>query len=151
MRLWSLHPGYLDSKGLVALWREGLLARAVLTGKTKGYTNHPQLTRFKNQDRPVLFLDTYLYHVYTEANKRGYNFNQDKIGVKHTNQHIRVTDGQIQYEMKHLQGKLQRRDLNKYQENRVLMDLNETLQANPLFKLIPGDVEPWEKVKKETP
>jgi len=30
MRLWSLHPRYLDAKGLVALWREGLLAQKVL-------------------------------------------------------------------------------------------------------------------------
>nr|WP_243687290.1 pyrimidine dimer DNA glycosylase/endonuclease V [Methanobacterium formicicum] len=55
MRLWSLHPKYLDVKGLVALWREGLLARAVLKGKTKGYTNHPQLIRFKNQKKSGSF------------------------------------------------------------------------------------------------
>lgn len=43
MRLWSLHPQYLDAKGLVALWREGLLAQAVLAGQTRGYKRHPQL------------------------------------------------------------------------------------------------------------
>ena len=32
MRLWSLSPRYLDVKGLVAVWREGLLADAVLLG-----------------------------------------------------------------------------------------------------------------------
>ena len=37
MRLWTLHPKYLDPQGLVALWREALLARAVLQGKTRGY------------------------------------------------------------------------------------------------------------------
>ena len=37
MRLWSLHPRYFDSKGLTAAWREALLARAVLTGQTRGY------------------------------------------------------------------------------------------------------------------
>ena len=47
MRLWSVHPKYLDSKGLVALWREALLAKQVLEGGTKGYRNHPQLDRFK--------------------------------------------------------------------------------------------------------
>lgn len=67
MRLWSLHPKYLDVKGLVALWREGLLARAVLKGKTKGYTNHTQLIRFKKQKNPVLFLDTFLNQVYLES------------------------------------------------------------------------------------
>ena len=43
MRLWSIHPRYLDSMGLVALWREALLAQAVLRGETKGYKFHPQL------------------------------------------------------------------------------------------------------------
>jgi hypothetical protein len=33
MRLWSLHPEYLDANGLVALWREALLAQAFLQGK----------------------------------------------------------------------------------------------------------------------
>ena len=28
MRLWSLHPKHLDPQGLVARWREGLLARS---------------------------------------------------------------------------------------------------------------------------
>lgn len=28
MRLWSLHPKHLDPQGLVALWREVLLARS---------------------------------------------------------------------------------------------------------------------------
>lgn len=35
MRLWTLHPKYLDTKGLVALWREALLAQKVLQGKQK--------------------------------------------------------------------------------------------------------------------
>ena len=47
MRLWSLHPSYLDSAGLVALWQEGLLARKVLSSQTKGYIHHPQLHRFR--------------------------------------------------------------------------------------------------------
>ncbi|MEN6399799.1 MAG: pyrimidine dimer DNA glycosylase/endonuclease V, partial [Rectinema sp.] len=29
MRLWTLHPQYLDQKGLTAAWREGLLAKKV--------------------------------------------------------------------------------------------------------------------------
>jgi len=37
MRLWTIHPKYLDAKGLVALWRETLLAKHVLEGKTPGY------------------------------------------------------------------------------------------------------------------
>ena len=80
MRLWSLHPRYLDSKGLTACWREGLLARKVLEGKTKGYRNHPQLERFRGQDDPVGMIDAYLLAVYEEAEKRGYKFSRGKIG-----------------------------------------------------------------------
>ena len=49
MRLWSVHPKYLDARGLVALWREALLAQAVLRGRTNGYVHHPQLQRFRTQ------------------------------------------------------------------------------------------------------
>ena len=41
MRLWTLHPQYLDPRGLVALWREALLAQKVLLGRTRGYRAHP--------------------------------------------------------------------------------------------------------------
>ena len=53
MRLWSIHPKYLDTKGLLAVWREALLAKKVLENKTKGYKNHPQLERFKQQNDPL--------------------------------------------------------------------------------------------------
>lgn len=56
MRIWSLHPKYLDTKGLVALWRETLLAQHVLSGKTKRYKNHPQLARFKNVNTRLTLL-----------------------------------------------------------------------------------------------
>jgi hypothetical protein len=52
MRIWSLHPTLLDTKGLVALWREALLAKHVLSGSTIGYQNHPQLKRFKSSPNP---------------------------------------------------------------------------------------------------
>jgi hypothetical protein len=78
MRLWSLHPEYLDTKGLVALWREALLAKHVLEGKTKGYKNHPQLDRFKQSVSPVEMINQYLAEVYIEASKRNYNFNKEK-------------------------------------------------------------------------
>ncbi len=147
MRLWSLHPKYLDSKGLVALWREGLLARAVLKGKTKGYTNHPQLIRFKKQEHPIVFLDTYLDHVYLEANEREYNFNREKIGFELTSKQIPVTQGQILYELEHLLRKLKQRDQNKYQEVTKMLDQKDSPIPNPLFNVIPGNIEFWEKLK----
>ena len=60
MRLWTLHPKYLDAQGLVALWREGLLARAVLRGMTKGYRHHPQLQRFRAHASPRAAINLYL-------------------------------------------------------------------------------------------
>jgi len=60
MRIWSLHPKYLDTKGLVELWRETLLAKHVLEGKTKGYKNHPQLNRFKIYSKPLEAINFYL-------------------------------------------------------------------------------------------
>lgn len=147
MRLWSLHPKYLDVKGLLALWREGLLARAVLKGKTKGYTNHPQLIRFKNQKNPVLFLDTFLNQVYLESKHRGYNFNLEKIGTKHTREQIPVTQGQLSYEMEHLLGKLQQREPEKYQQTKKMLNEDKFPIPNPVFMIIPGNIELWEKVK----
>ena len=66
MRLWSLHPAYLDTKALVACWREGLLTRKVLLGNTQGYRNHPQLQRFKLQPDPIASLDQYLSAILDE-------------------------------------------------------------------------------------
>src|SRR5512137_2853756 len=98
MRLWSLHPCYLDAKGLVALWREGLLARAVLAGQTRGYRHHPQLERFRSSANPVAALDCYLWPVYEEAVQRGYRFDAGKLGQKIKCTRILVTAGQLCYE-----------------------------------------------------
>lgn len=73
MRFWSIHPEYLDSKGLAALWREALLAQNVL-GNTKGYLNHPQLIRFRQQPDPLRSIGNYLHSVFLEAERRGYKF-----------------------------------------------------------------------------
>ena len=71
MRLWTLHPRHLDAAGLVALWREGLLAQAVLLGRTRGYTRHPQLERFRAAADPVARITGYLRIVAAEAASRG--------------------------------------------------------------------------------
>ncbi len=141
MRLWSLHPEYLDTKGLVALWREGIMARNVLEGKTKGYKNHPQLERFKKQDDPVLMIDTYLLNVYNESKKRKYNFKRDKIGFKFSDSKIEVTEGQMLYELKHLKRKLMLRDFKRYE---TLMKVVFP-RPNPVFKVVNGDIELWER------
>ena len=145
MRLWSLHPKYLDGKGLVALWREGLLAKAVLEGKTKGYKNHPQLLRFKKNVNPLILLDTYLNYVYIEAKKRNYNFNHEKIVRLSSTEHLPVTQGQLVYELKHLKRKLKQRNMEKYHE---IKNVDLPL-PNPFFKVVKGNIEPWERIKKE--
>jgi len=53
VRIWSLHPCLLDRRALVACWRETLLAQKVLRGLTRGYTNHPQLIRFRAHPQPL--------------------------------------------------------------------------------------------------
>lgn len=148
MRLWSIHPSFLDSKGLVALWREGLLARHVLLGKTKGYTHHPQLDRFKLQPNPVKFLDMYLKYVAREANRRRYKFDESKLGPEPAASHlgtIPVTSGQLEYEFAHLLLKLHDRD-----HDHIKTMSGKELLPHPLFHTVPGWIEPWEKVTKET-
>src|SRR5579862_7847425 len=106
MRLWSLHPKHLDAKGLVALWREGLLARAVLRGKTAGYRRHPQLERFRRCPAPVAAVDAYLREVLREAAARGYDFNGGKLGPVRRVRRQPVRAGQLAYEWAHLLRKL---------------------------------------------
>ena len=107
MRLWSLHPRMLDQKGLVACWREALLAKAVLECKTKGYKNHPQLNRFKNSENPLISINLYLKFVYIEAKNRGYKFDKTKF-IEYPNcEMIRVTRGQVDFEYRHLLAKFE--------------------------------------------
>ncbi len=95
MRLWTLHPKYPDRQGLLALWREGLLAQAVLLGKTKGYRNHPQLQRFKSHHDPVAAIATYLTEVHREAARRDYRFDEKKVFQRRTTDRIPETKGQL--------------------------------------------------------
>ncbi len=142
MRLWSISPKYLDSRGLVALWREALLAQKVLQGKTKGYRNHPQLERFKAHRRPLNMIGAYLYFVYLEAKARGYTFDAKKITVKSPQkQSLHVTLGQLAYEFKHLKRKLKIRDPRKLKEIKNL----KKVSPHPLFKKKKGGIATWER------
>lgn len=143
MRIWSLHPKYLDARGLVALWRETLLAKNVLEGKTKGYKNHPQLYRFKKCKNPVEVINQYLSEVYRESVQRKYKFDDKKINPGSGKIKINVTSGQIEFETKHLLGKLKIRDKEKYNSLKKL----KSFELNPLFKITEGEIEDWERVK----
>ena len=144
MRLWSLHPSQLDVQGLVALWREGLLALAVAKGKTRGYRNHPQLIRFTRCRDPVAALERYLLAVHTEASERGYAFDRSKLAAKagagRSRARLTVTQGQLDYEWQHLLRKLHRRDRARWARQRLA---NPT--AHPVFKIVAGPIEPWER------
>ncbi len=144
MRLWSLHPRYLDAKGLVALWREALLAKAVLSGKTKGYRNHPQLLRFRATPEPTAAIRSYLEAILNEARSRGYRFDARKLGRAHKGRTspacLPVTRGQLDFEREHLLSKLLHRDLERY---KLLRD-DIAPQEHPLFRVIEGAVEEWE-------
>ena len=142
MRLWSIHPSYLDVKGLVALWREGLLAQKVLLGRTQGYRNHPQLNRFKASRDPVAAIATYLTYVADEADRRGYQFNRKKIIGKRSNNKIAVTRGQVQFEFEHLLKKLRTRDPEQYKRLKSM----QRIKTHPLFTKIKGGVENWEVI-----
>jgi hypothetical protein len=140
MRLWTLHPKYLDPKGLTALWREALLAQKVLKGETRGYKNHPQLTRFKQQPDPLASIAAYLHAVYEDAVQRGYQFDRTKISVAHQAPCIPTTTNQVAYEWKHLKAKLRVRNRAKYRE---LLRVRDP-EPHPLFTIQEGDVETWE-------
>jgi hypothetical protein len=132
----------LDAKGLVALWRESLLARAVLKKKTLGYRHHPQLARFRECGKPVVAINQYLRTIYEEAMRRGYHFNADKLGRKESCARIWITDGQLEYEWEHLRAKLRKRNRVQYQMNEEVVDP----RPHPLFKVCAGGIASWELV-----
>lgn len=141
MRLWSVHPKYLDARGLVALWREALLAQAVLRGRTTGYLHHPQLQRLRAQPSPVGAIAEYLRRVHAEASDRGYAFAARKISRARGIGVIPVTRGQLMYEWGHLLAKLAIRDPELHSQ----LALVRRPQTHPSFRLVPGGVEVWER------
>lgn len=140
MRLWTIHPRYLDVKGLLAVWREALLAQKVLEDKTKGYKNHPQLKRFKASADPVGAIATYLRAIQGEALKRGYRFSEDKINPARLSGRIDCARGQLLYEWHHLKRKVRLRDAEKYRE----LEAVEEPEPHTIFNIVEGGVEDWE-------
>jgi hypothetical protein len=141
MRLWTIHPRYLDTKGLVAAWREGLLAQKVLRGETRGYTRHPQLARFQAQPEPVGIIAAYLAGLANEAERRGYVFDFSKISTPRFAGKLVETRGQLLFEWRHLKRKLRTRTPTAYRECRGL----PCPAPHPLFRIVNGPVRDWEK------
>jgi hypothetical protein len=142
VRLWTLHPRYLDAKGLVALWREALLAQAVLRGLTRGYRHHPQLDRFRSHAMPRSAINAYLLAVHDESVQRAYRFDRAKIGPARAAPAIVATSGQLEYEWAHLLAKLRGRspgDFRRWMKTPVP-------EAHPMFTIVAGPVAPWEVI-----
>lgn len=139
MRLWSLPPSLLDRQGLLAVWREGLLAQKVLLGETRGYRFHPQLDRFRATTNPIGAIGAYLAAIAAEAGYRGYRFDVSKIRKPRSSISIPVTTGQLEYEKRHLMRKLRMRDPARARALR-----SAALQAHPMLRVIEGKVESWE-------
>jgi hypothetical protein len=143
MRLWSLHPGYLDAKGLVAAWREGLLAQKVLEGRTKGYTKHPQLSRFRASCDPLSAIGLYLAAIAAEGESRRYRFDREKIleGNACLLAKVPVSVAQIEYEFELLKWKLEKRDMAKFRELLAVA----SIEPSAAFTVHGGDIAEWEK------
>ena len=139
--MWSLHPSYLDARGLVACWRESLLAKAVLSGQARGYRHHPQLERFRLHPQPLRAINQYLSGIYEEASHRAYVFDGTKIGPKRAARRIPVTSGQARYELLHLKRKLWKRDRRRY----LLLQDVSTPALHPMFRMVPGGKASWER------
>jgi hypothetical protein len=141
MRLWTIHPKYLDSRGLVAVWREGLLAQKVLLGKTRGYRHHPQLERFRAHPNPTVMIASYLESIHVEAVARGHRFDASKIEADPADMAVEETEGQLLYEWQHLLAKLAESALTLHDEVRSIT----RPEAHPLFIVVPGPKQPWER------
>jgi hypothetical protein len=141
MRLWTLHPRHLDRQGLLAVWREALLAQAVLQAKTQGYKNHPQLVRFRQHSDPLNAIAYYLSIIHEEATRRGYQFDSTKYHVERHPEPIPATSGQLQFEFRHLRKKIQTRS----QAEHIALQKIEHIENHPLFQIVAGKAEHWEK------
>ncbi len=140
MRLWSLHPKYLDKAGLVSMWREALLAKKVLQNQTRGYKRHPQLKRFKEKEDPLNYINLYLHGIFEESITREYIFDQTKIGPFSPSELLPVTEGQMEFEWSHLLEKFRTRSPKSYDKVKTI----STPEPHPLFKVVPGTKESWE-------
>lgn len=144
MRLWTLHPKYLDARGLCAAWREALLAQAVLRGRTRGYRQHPQLQRFRATASPRRYIAAYLREIHCEALRRGYMFDRRKLPRRGAPlPRMRATRGQLACEWRHLQTKLFRRERARWSRQRAVVRPT----AHPLFRIVPGPVAEWERAE----
>ncbi len=146
MRLWSVHPRYFDRQALIACWREGLLAQAVIAEPGRGYSHHPQLHRFQQAEDPQSAIGDYLSAIVDEADARGYNFAREKILRIGSRETLTVSDGQLAYEWRHLAAKMQQRSPDVWKR----WESVTTASPHPSFTVVEGPIAEWEKVDPRT-
>lgn len=148
VRIWSLHPKYLDRQGLTACWRETLLAQAVLAERTRGYRSHPQLERFRKHRDPIGAVGWYLHGIADEADARGYHYDRDRVdrSPSHVSP-IVVTTDQLDLEWWWLRSKLAARS------PAILDQWADVARPAPhrSFELIDGPVAAWERLATPAP
>jgi hypothetical protein len=117
------------------------LAQAVLAGRTRGYTRHPQLDRFRATETPLETIGRYLSALADEADARGYRFDRSRIDAPgEANAQLTVASGQLEYEWAHLGAKLAARspaDARRWE--------GSTPKPHPLFTVVVGPTEAWER------
>jgi len=143
MRLWSIHPRYLDPAGLTAVWREAILARQVLLGRTRGYRHHPQLARFREHDSAVAAINTFLHAIHSEACHRRYAFDRAKVGRTRSAATIPLSAGQLAFEWRRLKRKLRTRNPAWY---RSIAGVRRP-RSHPLFHVVEGPIGEWENTR----
>lgn len=132
MRLWSIHPKYLDKHALIALWREGLLAQKALSGKGLVDEANVQLVRFKKSANPVRAIGSYLSFVASEGAKQGCKLNHERILQPNFEAKFMTTDvAQMELEVEQLKARMKTRNKDKF---KLLTDVHK-FEANPVFTL----------------
>lgn len=158
MRLWTIHPKYLDGKRLTSQWKEGIQMMHIWKeigenpepAKRLGYVSHPQVRRLSNllvADSGLisLLLHQHLTAVHEESVQRSYSFNKkliDDLAPDCKNApKVYVTMGQVAYEFALMATK------NNEWSQKVAID--PYMLCNPIFQVVSGSIESWEKTKDE--
>lgn len=151
MRIWSFHPKYLDKQGLSRAINEGIAGNKALRKTGEGYPpsweKHSQLERFKTTAIPGIYSQLYLDRLFMiKYNSWMLETNQEPFfdDIENPYPKLKVTIGQLKYEWQRYLKKISKRSPKLYEELKSI----ELPEPHPLFNIIDGDVESWEKVKQ---
>lgn len=130
MSLWSVHPRYLDNKGLISAWNRGLQLQKQLSTEPARNTGNSQLIMFSRQEKPLHAIGSYLSFIASEGCRRGYKFTHEKILYPNFDEELLPIDSeQLRSENQMLQNRLKTRDKNRYQQ----LSSQSWPETHPLF------------------